>query len=71
MLRSIVAVLAAIVTWFVVATLVNWIFRAALPGYSVAEVSLNFTLTMMICRLMLGLLSSLCAFRVRGYCRQK
>ena len=61
MLRSIVGVIVAVVTWFVVATLVNWIFRAALPGYSVAEVSMNFTLTMMILRLVLGLVSSLCA----------
>lgn len=61
MLRSIVAIIVAIVTWFVVATVVNWILRAALPGYSLAEVSLNFTLTMMICRLVLGLLSSLVA----------
>jgi len=61
MLRSIVAIIIAVVTWFIVATVVNWILRAALPGYSVAEVSLNFTLTMMIWRLVLGLLSSLCA----------
>ena len=61
MLRSIVGVIVAVVTWVVVATLVNWIFRAALPGYSVAEVSMNFTLTMMILRLVLGLVSSLCA----------
>jgi hypothetical protein len=37
MLRSIVAVIVAVVTWFIVATVVNWILRAALPGYSVAE----------------------------------
>jgi len=61
LLRSIVAVIVAVVTWFVVATVVNRIFRAALPGYSVAEVSMNFTLTMMILRLALGLVSSLCA----------
>ena len=61
MLRSIVGVIVAVVTWFVVATVVNWIFRIALPGYSVAEISLNFTLTMMILRLVLGLISSLCA----------
>lgn len=61
MLRSIVAIIVAIVTWFIVATVVNWILRAALPGYSLAEVSLNFTLTMMIFRLLLGLLSSLVA----------
>jgi len=61
MLRSIIAIIVAIVTWFIVATVVNRILRAALPGYSLAEVSLNFTLTMMIFRLFLGLLSSLVA----------
>ena len=61
MLRSTLAIIVAVVTWFVVATIGNWILRAALPGYSAVEVSLNLTLTMMICRLILGLVSSLCA----------
>jgi hypothetical protein len=61
MIRSILAVIVAIATWFIVATIGNWILRAALPGYSAVEVSMNFTLTMMICRLLLGLVSSLCA----------
>jgi hypothetical protein len=59
MLRSIFAVIVAVITWFIVATIGNWILRAALPGYSAVEVSMNFTLTMMICRLVLGLVSSL------------
>ena len=61
MIRSIFAVIVAVVTWFVVATIGNWILRAALPGYSAVEVSMNFTLAMMIGRLILGLVSSLCA----------
>ena len=61
MIRSILAVIVAVITWFLVATICNWILRAALPGYSAVEVSMNFTFTMMICRLVLGLLSSLCA----------
>ncbi len=61
MIRSILAVIVAVVTWFIVATIGNWILRAALPGYSAVEVSMNFTLTMMICRLLLGLVASLCA----------
>jgi hypothetical protein len=61
MLRSILAVIVAIISWFVVATIGNWILRAVLPGYSAVEVSMNFTLTMMICRLILGLVSSWCA----------
>ena len=61
MIRSILAVIVAVITWFIVATIGNWILRAALPGYSAVEVSMNFSFTMMICRLVLGLLSSLCA----------
>lgn len=61
MIRSILAVLVAIFTWFIVATIGNLILRAVLPGYSAVEVSMNFTLTMMVCRLILGLVSSLCA----------
>jgi hypothetical protein len=61
MLRSILAVIIAIVTWFVVGTIGNWILRLAIPGYSAVEVAMNFTLTMMICRLIDGLISSLCA----------
>ena len=61
MLRSILAVVVAVITWVVVATIGNWILRAALPGYSAAEVAMTFTLTMMICRLVLGLISSVCA----------
>lgn len=59
MLKSILGIVVAVVTWFVVATIGNWILRAALPGYSAVEVSMNFTLSMMICRLLLGLVSSL------------
>lgn len=61
MIRSILSVVVAVVTWFVVATIGNWILRAVLPGYSAVEVSMNFTLTMMICRLILGMVSSWCA----------
>ena len=61
MLRSILGVIVAIVVWFVVATIGNFILRAVLPGYRAVEVSMNFTLAMMICRLILGLVSSLCA----------
>ena len=61
MIRSILAVIVAVIAWFIVATIGNWILRAALPDYSAVEVAMNFTLTMMICRLILGLVSSLCA----------
>src|SRR5260370_16808110 len=57
MIRSILAVIVGGITWFIVGSIGNWILRAALPGYSAVEVSMNF----MICRLVLGVLSSLCA----------
>jgi hypothetical protein len=61
MLRSILAVIGAVITWFVVATIGNWVLRAVLSGYSAVEVAMTFTLTMMICRLVLGLVASLSA----------
>ena len=61
MLRSILAVIIGVFVWFLVATVGNWILRLAIPGYSAVEVSMNFTLTMMIGRLTLGLVSSFAA----------
>ena len=61
MIRSILAVIVAVITWFLVATICNWVLRAVLPGYSAVEAAMDFTLMMMICRLILGLVSSLCA----------
>jgi hypothetical protein len=66
MLRSVLAVIIAILAWFIVATIGNWILRVVLPDYSAVEVTMNFTLTMMVCRLLLGLVSSLCAGFVCG-----
>ncbi len=61
MIRSTLSVLVGILTWFVVATVLNWLLRAALPGYSAVEKAMAFTLTMLLCRLALGLISSFCA----------
>jgi len=66
MVRSILAVIIAVITWFIVATIGNWILRLVLPGYSAVEATMTFTLTMMICRLLLGLVSSLFAGFVCG-----
>jgi len=59
MLRSILAVIVSVISWFVIATICNWILRLLLPGYAAVEVAMTFTLTMMICRLVVGLISSL------------
>ena len=61
MIRSILAVLAGFLTWFVVATLLNFLIRALVAGYAAAEPTMTFTLTMMITRLGAGLVYSLVA----------
>jgi hypothetical protein len=61
MIRSSSAVIASIFVWGLVATVGNWVLRAVLPGYSAVEATFGFTLTMMLSRLTLGIVSSLCA----------
>lgn len=61
MIRSIAAVIIAILTWFVVATIGNWLLRAILLGYTAVEKSMDFSLLMLLCRLGLGLVSSFCS----------
>jgi hypothetical protein len=61
MRRAVVAIVAGLIVWFVVATLVNLLFRALWPGYAEVEIGMNFTLAMLLGRLLLGALSSLCA----------
>jgi len=59
MVRTIGAVVAGIVAWVVIATLLNFGLRALLPGYHAAEPAMAFTLTMKIARLTIGALTSL------------
>ncbi|HEY7406270.1 MAG TPA: hypothetical protein VIB39_22275 [Candidatus Angelobacter sp.] len=66
MKRSILAVLAGLLVWMVVATLVNFGLRAGIPGYRLAEPTMTFTLTMKIARLMMGALASLAAGAAAG-----
>jgi len=61
MSKSFVAVVVALIVWFVAATLGNLVLRAALPGYAQVEVAMAFTLAMLFARLALGLVSSLVA----------
>jgi hypothetical protein len=60
-LVALVALVGGIVVWAVVATLLNFGLRAALPGYAAAEPTMSFTLGMKFARLILGALSSLTA----------
>ena len=60
MLKMIAGIVAGLITWIIVATIGNLLFRFLWPGYAEAEISMMFTLAMMIGRLLLGALSSVC-----------
>lgn len=66
MKRSILAFVAGFVVWGVVATLINFGLRAGLAGYTQAEPTMSFTLTMKIARLILAALASLAAGAATG-----
>ncbi len=59
--RNVLAVLGGLVTWAVIATVLNFGVRAAIPAYTAAEPLLAFTLTMKIARLALAVVSSIAA----------
>jgi hypothetical protein len=58
-LKTVGAVIAALVTWFFVATVLNLALRAWWPHYHEAETAFNFTFAMKLARLVLGAISSL------------
>ena len=58
MMKSIAAVAAGLVAWFVIATLGNFVLRATFPDYASVEVAMDFTRSMQIARLALGVVSS-------------
>ena len=60
-LKTVGAVIAALVTWFLVATVLNLALRAWWPHYHKAETALNFTSAMKLARLFLGAISTLSA----------
>ena len=57
--KTLGAVIAALVTWFFVATVLNLALRAWWPHYHDAETAFNFTFAMKLARLVLGAISSL------------
>ncbi|WP_295639339.1 hypothetical protein [Novosphingobium sp.] len=61
MLRLAGAVSGGLATWIVLVTLLNFGLRAAMPGYHAAEPMFAFTLSMMIGRLVIAVLTSLAA----------
>src|SRR5215471_18914326 len=66
MKRSLLALVAGLVVWVLVATLLNRALRAGLPGYALAEPTMTFTLGMKIARLIVGALASLSAGAATG-----
>jgi hypothetical protein len=58
MWRTVGSVIAGLVAWSVVATILNFALRGALPGYHAVEATLQFTLAMMIARLAIAALAS-------------
>jgi hypothetical protein len=61
MIKMIAGIVAGLITWIIVATIGNLLFRVLWPGYADAEIATMCTLAMMVARLLLGALSSLCA----------
>jgi hypothetical protein len=61
MWRAIAGIIAGLVAWVVVVTVLNFGLRWWLPGYVQAEPAMLFTLGMKIARLSIGALSSLAA----------
>ena len=60
-LRTILATIAGFVVWFAVATVGNLVIRWLLPGYVAVEKAMNFSLGMLVARLVLGALASFAA----------
>jgi hypothetical protein len=61
MVKATISVLVGFVIWFVAATLGNFLVRALIPTYVVAEAVMAFTLPMLLARLTVGFFSSLVA----------
>jgi hypothetical protein len=61
MMKKIAAVIGGIVVWAVVATLINLALRYGWPAYAEVEKAMTFTLAMMIARLILSAVASVCA----------
>jgi hypothetical protein len=60
-IRFILAVIAGLVAWLAVATIVNLGIRAAMPDYAAVERAMTFTLPMLLARLGIGVIASIAA----------
>lgn len=59
MLRTVVAIVVAVVSWLVIATILNLGLRLTWHDYATVERAMKFTLAMLLARLALGIVSSL------------
>ena len=66
MWRTILSIVAGLVAWGLIVTLLNFGLRAAIPGYHAAEATLQFTLTMKIGRLTEAAITSVAAGAIIG-----
>jgi len=67
MWRMVASIVAGLVAWVVVVTILNFGLRAAIPGYHAAEATLQFTLAMKVGRLIEAAATSLAAGAVIGW----
>ena len=65
--KTVAAVIVGLVTWILVATILNFPIRAWWPHYHEAETAFSFTLGMKLARLALGTAASLCSGYVAAW----
>lgn len=53
-LRAVLAIAAGFIVWFAIATVGNLAVRSFIPGYAEVEKAMNFSLVMLLARLVLG-----------------
>jgi hypothetical protein len=63
MWRTLASIVSGLVAWLIIVTALDFVLRAAIPGYHAAEPSLAFTLPMKIGRLLEAAITSV----VTGY----
>jgi hypothetical protein len=61
MKRSFLACISGLVVWVVFVTIINRILRITLPGYTAAEMTMAFTLSMKWARLLMAIVTSITA----------
>jgi len=57
--RRILAVVAGLVVWMVVVTVVGYVMRVSWPAYASVAAAMTFTLSMLVARLSIGALATL------------